>query len=113
GSIVHPAYSAVTCGILHGSMADQLVLCHEAGKEAIHGYESFEIPSIEEYVDLYEDLAEPVADATITAGALNTSHLEDDEAARRAVDEYVEELGAPASDVIRFGTDDLLEALLE
>ncbi len=113
GSIVHPAYSAVTCGILHGSMADQPVLCHEAGKEAIHGYESFEIPSIQAYVDLYEDLAEPVSDATITAGALNTSHLADDEAARRAVDEYVEELGAPASDVIRFGTDDLLEALLE
>jgi uncharacterized NAD-dependent epimerase/dehydratase family protein len=112
GCIVHPAYSAVTCGILHGSMADQLILCHEAGKEAIHGYESFSLPSIPSYVDLYEDLAEPVSGATVTAGALNTSHLEDDEA-RAAVDEYVDELGLPATDVIRFGTDDLLEALLE
>ncbi|HMB51617.1 MAG TPA: DUF1611 domain-containing protein, partial [Natronoarchaeum rubrum] len=43
GSIVHPAYSAVTCGILHGAMPDKLVLCHEAGREAIHGYESFDI----------------------------------------------------------------------
>ncbi|MFC4436587.1 MULTISPECIES: DUF1611 domain-containing protein [Natrialbaceae] len=112
GSIVHPAYSAVTCGILHGSMADQLILCHEADKEAIHGYESFSLPSISSYVDLYEDLAEPVSDATVTAGALNTAHLEDGEA-RQAVDDYVETLGAPATDVIRFGTDDLLEALLE
>ncbi|TYL40070.1 DUF1611 domain-containing protein [Natronococcus pandeyae] len=113
GSIVHPAYSAVTCGILHGAMADQLVLCHEAGKEAIHGYESFELPSIRRYVDLYEDLAEPVSDATITAGALNTADLEDDEEARQAVEEYTDSLDAPAADVIRFGTDDLLEALLE
>ena len=113
GSIVHPAYSAVTCGILHGSMADQLVLCHEAGKEAIHGYESFELPSISSYIDLYEDLAEPVSDATITAGALNTADLEDDEEARRAVEEYTDSIDAPAADVIRFGTDDLLEALLE
>ncbi len=49
GSIVHPAYSAVTCGILHGSMADKLVLCHEATREAIHGYESFDIPPLPEY----------------------------------------------------------------
>ncbi|ELY50492.1 DUF1611 domain-containing protein [Natronococcus jeotgali] len=113
GSIVHPAYSAVTCGILHGSMADQLVLCHEAGKEAIHGYESFSLPSIPSYVDRYEDLAEPVSDATVTAGALNTSGLEDDDAARDAVGEYADAIDAPAADPIRFGTDDLLEALLE
>ncbi|WP_306056180.1 DUF1611 domain-containing protein [Natronococcus wangiae] len=113
GSIVHPAYSAVTCGILHGSMADQLILCHEAGKKAIHEYESFELPSIQHYVDLYEDLAEPVSDATVTAGALNTSGLEDDEEARRAVEEYADSLDAPAADVIRFGTDELLEELLE
>ncbi|NKE34332.1 DUF1611 domain-containing protein [Natronococcus sp. JC468] len=113
GSIVHPAYSAVTCGILHGSMADQLVLCHEAGKEAIHGYESFSLPSIPSYVDLYEDLADPVSDATVTAGALNTSGLEDGDAARDAVGEYADAIDAPAADPIRFGTDDLLEALLE
>ncbi|AGB36285.1 DUF1611 domain-containing protein [Natronococcus occultus] len=113
GSIVHPAYSAVTCGILHGSMADQLVLCHDAGREAIHGYEEFELPSLPSYVDLYEDLAEPVADATVTAGALNTSDLADDAAARDTVEEYADAIDAPAADVIRFGTDDLLEALLE
>jgi len=60
GSIIHPAYSAVTCGILHGSMADGLVLCHAAGREqAVHGYESFSLPPLADYVDLYEGSRRP------------------------------------------------------
>ncbi len=112
GSIVHPAYSPVTLGILHGSMADELVLCHEAGRKTIHGYESFALPSIRTYVDLYESVAAPVAESDVVAGALNTAGLEGDAAARAAVDDYAEALGAPATDVLRFGTDDLLEELL-
>ncbi|WP_436347291.1 DUF1611 domain-containing protein [Natronorubrum sp. FCH18a] len=112
GSIVHPAYSAVTCGILHGSMADKLVLCHDAGRKEIHGYESFSLPDLSTYVDLYEGLAAPVADSEVVAGALNTSSLDDDDAAREAVDAYASALDVPASDAIRFGTDDLLAELL-
>jgi len=112
GSIVHPAYSAVTCGILHGSMADSLVLCHEAGREAVHGYESFDLPPVPEYVDLYEDLARPVHEAEVVAGALNTSTVDDDVAAREAVEGFADALDAPASDLIRFDADDVLEAIL-
>ena len=113
GSIVHPAYSAVTCGILHGAMPDKLVLCHNAGQEAIHGYESFELPSIATYVDLYESLSAPVSDAEIAAGAINTSDVDGDAAAREVVDEFAAALDAPATDVIRFDTDEVLAALLE
>ncbi|AFZ71989.1 DUF1611 domain-containing protein [Natronobacterium gregoryi] len=111
GSLVHPAYSAVTCGILHGSMPDKLVLCHDAGRETIHGYESFDLPSIPTYVDLYETLSAPVAETEVVAGTLNTADLEDD-AAREAVDEYADVLGVPATDVIRHDTDEMLEAIL-
>jgi uncharacterized NAD-dependent epimerase/dehydratase family protein len=113
GSIVHPAYSAVTCGILHGAMPDAMVLCHVAGKEVIHGYESFDLPPIPEYVDLYESLAAPVHDSSVVAGALNTADLDDDEAARGAVDAYAGELGAPATDLVRFDADEVLNAVLE
>ncbi|WP_222919826.1 DUF1611 domain-containing protein [Natrinema sp. SYSU A 869] len=111
GSIVHPAYSPVTLGILHGSMADTLVLCHEAGREEIHGYESFSLPSLPTYIDLYESVAEPVAESQVVAGALNTAGLENDEQAREAVEEYADAIGAPATDVIRFETDELLTEL--
>ncbi len=112
GAITHPAYSAVTCGILHGAMADRLVLCHEAGREAVHGYESFPLPSVDRVVDCYESLATPVHETSVVAGALNTSGLDDEAAARRAVDEFGDAVGGPATDPIRFGVDDaLLEAL--
>ena len=113
GSIVHPAYSAVTCGILHGAMPDSLVLTHVEGREAIHGYEDTRIPPVETYVDLYENLAAPVHGTEVVAGALNTSHLDDDADARAAVEAYADAAGAPATDPIRFGTDAILDALLE
>jgi uncharacterized NAD-dependent epimerase/dehydratase family protein len=112
GSIVHPAYSAVTCGILHGAQPDSLVLCHEAGREAVHGYESFPLQPVETYVDLYEELAAPVCETSVVAGALNTVGVEDDEAAQDAVAEFADTLDAPATDLVRFGADDVLEVIL-
>ncbi|MFB6193786.1 MAG: DUF1611 domain-containing protein, partial [Halobaculum sp.] len=111
GSIVHPAYSAVTCGILHGAAPDALVLCHDAGREAIHGYESFSLPPIPEYVDLYESLSAPVADAPVVAGALNTADAATDAAAREAVADYADAIDAPATDPIRFDAGDLIDAI--
>jgi uncharacterized NAD-dependent epimerase/dehydratase family protein len=112
GSIVHPAYSAVTCGILQGAMADRLVLCHAAGREVVHGYESFALPSPPEYVDLHEDLAAPVAETEVVAGALNTSGLADDSAAREAAATFGDAIDAPATDLVRFDADPVLEAVL-
>jgi uncharacterized NAD-dependent epimerase/dehydratase family protein len=110
GSIVHPAYSAVTCGILHGSQPDHLVLCHEAGREAIHGYESFSIPDPAAIAGLYLDLAAPVAPTAVLGGALNTSELEP-RAAEQALDAYAETLDAPVVDPVRNGADSLVEQL--
>ena len=112
GSIVHPAYSAVTCGILHGAMADKLVLCHEAGREVVHGYEDTELPPVGEYVDLYESLAAPVHETEVVAGAINTSHLDADAEARDAADAFGEELGGPATDPIRFGAGEIVDAVV-
>ena len=111
GSITHPAYSAVTCGILHGAMPDRLVLCHAAGREAVHGYESFPLLEPEGYVDRYESLAAPVHETEVVAGALNTSSLADDAAAREALDTYAEAVGAPATDPVRFDAAEVLSAV--
>jgi uncharacterized NAD-dependent epimerase/dehydratase family protein len=111
GSIVHPAYSAVTCGLLHGTMPDRLVVCHAAGRDAIHGYEDYAVPPVESYVDRYESLAAPVNEARVVAGALNTAALGDDAAAREAVDAYADAVGAPATDPIRFDAAEVVGSL--
>lgn len=111
GSITHPAYSGVTLSILHGSMPDALVLCHEAGREAIRKYESFPIPHPTEYVDLYENLAAPLHETEVVAGSLNTRFVESDDQASEAVDEYAAAIDAPATDPVRFDADEVLDAL--
>jgi uncharacterized NAD-dependent epimerase/dehydratase family protein len=113
GALCHPAYSGVTAAILHGSMPDALVLCHVAGREAVHGYEHVPVPPPGEYARIYESVAEPVAPTTMAAGALNTRALETDEAARAAVEEYATAIDAPATDPVRFGVDDILDAVVE
>jgi uncharacterized NAD-dependent epimerase/dehydratase family protein len=112
GSLVHPAYSGVTTSILHGAMPDALVLCHAAGRESVHGYESFPIPSADEVAFLYESLAAPVAPTGVVAGALDTHELDPGEAGR-AVDDYAETLGVPGADPVRDGADALVEAVLD
>jgi uncharacterized NAD-dependent epimerase/dehydratase family protein len=112
GALVHPAYSGVTTSILHGSAPDALVLCHEAGRERVHGFESFEIPPPGEYAALYERMADPVYEADVVAGALNTQGLADDDAAA-AVDAYADAIDAPATDPVRHGVPDaVLDAIV-
>ncbi|MBX0287596.1 DUF1611 domain-containing protein [Haloarcula salinisoli] len=112
GALGHPAYSGVTTSILHGSAPDALVMCHEVGRERVHGYESFELPSPAEYADLYERVAAPVSDASVVAGALNTRGLGDD-AAADAVAAYGEAIDAPATDPVRGEIpEELLEAIV-
>ncbi len=113
GSIVHPAYSAVTCGILHGAMPDHLVLCHAAGRDQIHGYESFNLPTVETYVDLYEGLAASVSGASVVGGCLNTSGITTTKNAQHQIETFGEQIGAPATDPVRFGAEAVADALTE
>lgn len=112
GTIIHPAYSAVTCGILHGAMPDSLVLCHVAGREAIHGYEEFSIPPMDTYLDLYEGLSAPVHGCEVAAGALNTMDIVEEGPARDAISEYAADLDVPTTDPVRFDPDKILEGVL-
>jgi uncharacterized NAD-dependent epimerase/dehydratase family protein len=111
GSITHPAYSAVTCGILHGAMPDRLVLCHRAGRTVHHGYDAFPLLDPDEYVTLYRDLGSAVHPTGVVAGSVNTRGL-DDGAARDAVGSFARAIDAPATDPIRFDRAELLEAVL-
>ena len=111
GSLFHPAYSAVTLGLLHGARPDALVLAHKAGARAIQNYPDVALPSLPELVKAYEDVARPVRPTRVAAVALNTVELDDD-GARRAVAEAEDATGLPADDAVRFGPERLLDAVL-
>ena len=48
GSLLHPAYAGVTLGLVHGSQPDAMVMCHEPTRRHMHGFPTFQMPSIRE-----------------------------------------------------------------
>jgi uncharacterized NAD-dependent epimerase/dehydratase family protein len=114
GALLHPLYSGVTLGLMHGSVPHAYVLCHEAGRTEIEGVDAHHpIPPLRELVELHERISLPVRPARVVAVAVNTRFLADEEAARAAVAEAEEETGLPADDPVRFGPGRLLDAVLE
>jgi uncharacterized NAD-dependent epimerase/dehydratase family protein len=111
GSLVHPMYSGVTLGLLHGSAPHVLVLCHLAGATEIDGCPGHPIPALGELVELHERISLRRRPATVACVALNTAQLAEDDA-RQAVATAASETGLPADDPVRFGSGFLLDAVL-
>ena len=112
GALFHPAYSGVTLGLLHGSAPDLLVLVHKPNATHNRNYPDLPIPPLNELIAAYENVAAPVRPTRVAAIALNTSDLDED-AARAAIADAERETGLPADDVVRFGADRVLQAVLD
>ncbi len=112
GSLVHPLYSGVTLGLVHGSAPHAFVLCHAAGATEIGGCPGHPIPPLPELVELHERIALPARKAKVACIAVNTAAIADDDEARSAIAQIEEETGLPADDPVRFGAQHLLDALL-
>jgi len=112
GALLHPAYSGVTLGLIHGSAPHAYVLCHQAGATEIEGFLGHAIPPLSELVELHERASLTARPARVACVALNTRGLGEDEA-QAAVAEAEADTGLPADDPVRFGAGRLLEAVLE
>ena len=115
GSIDHPAYSAVTMGLIHGATPHAMVLVHKPGL-AEHDFThlpeaSFPIAELGPFIELHERIAGLVAPSRIVALALNTSLYPSDEDARAVIESIAAETGLPADDPVRFGADRLWPAV--
>jgi uncharacterized NAD-dependent epimerase/dehydratase family protein len=111
GSLVHPAYSGVTLGLMHGSAPHAYVLCHRAGSTEVEGYPGHPLPSLPELIELHERASLPLRTARVAAIALNTHGLDEREA-KAAVAAAKAETGLPADDPVRFGAGRLLDSVL-
>jgi uncharacterized NAD-dependent epimerase/dehydratase family protein len=111
GSIIHPAFAAVTYGLMFGSAADLLVLCHDVERTLIgDGEFDVPIPDLRTLAQLHEAALAPIKTAPCVAVALNTSSLT---AARAQA--YIHQVqghtGLPTDDVVRFGGGKLWHAV--
>jgi uncharacterized NAD-dependent epimerase/dehydratase family protein len=115
GSLIHPGYSGVTLGLLHGSCPDALILCHQVTRTHIGDYHGREpwvpIPSYTEMIEIYERAAQPVHPTKVIGICLNTYDM-DEAAAREACARAAEETGLPSTDPVRFESDALVDAII-
>ncbi len=113
GSLMHPG-STATLPLIRGTQPTHLILVHRAGQTHIHNCPDVKIPPLTKVVQVYETVASAggsFAPVKIAGIALNTFHLDEMEA-QRAIEQTQLETGLPSTDVIRFGADALLDAIL-
>ena len=108
GSIIHPAYSGVTYGLLHGALPHAQVMCAQPTRTAIRHYDWMPIPPLAEFIRLHERV--PLRPSPVIAVALNTRDMDEDDA-RAAIARAESETGLPATDPVRFDPGPLVDAI--
>lgn len=112
GALFHPAYAAVTLGLLHGSQPDALVLCHDPSRMFIEDFPGFPIPDLRVAIRRYEEAAHLTnAKAKVVAVSINSSAM-DDAAWKAYADATSRHVGLPVLDPMRGGADGLAAAVL-
>lgn len=112
GSAVHPAFSAVTVGLLHGCAPHGLILCYEATRETTKGLDHVPLKSLSELRTLYEMLASARNPCQVIGVAVNGRRITPEEAEVEKA-RVAEELGLPVCDVYRDGPGVLADAVIE
>lgn len=111
GSLFHASFAGVSLGLLHGSQADALVMCHVAERDHMRGLPDFQLPAIKDCIEVNERMGRMVnPDCRVIGISVNTSMLNDADA-----DAYLKKLedetGLPAVDAFRHGAARLVDAL--
>ena len=111
-ALTHPRYSAVTLGLLHGTLPDGLILCYEVGRT--HHYHMDEIPltPLSELIRVNELMANLMHPCRVIGLAMNSRKVTPAEADRER-ERIRAELGLPVCDVLRHGSQELVDAVLK
>lgn len=113
GSLFHPAFAGVSTGLLHGAQPGALVLCHDPLRPHMRGLPHYPMPGLAECLEANLRVARLTSpDVRAVGVALNTAKLGEAEA-RQLCRETEDALGLPCTDPYRFGSDAIIDLLLE
>lgn len=114
GSLAHPG-STATLPLIRGSQPTHMILCHKAAHTHLrYPVEHVPIPPLDQFIRLNESVASvcgSLQTAKVIGIALNTIGLNAKEAEEK-VKTATALTGLPATDVLRFGVDALVNAVL-
>jgi uncharacterized NAD-dependent epimerase/dehydratase family protein len=112
GSLVHPSYSAVTLGIMHGCAPHGLILCYEVGRETVTGLPQLRLPPLADIKRLNEVMSSIWQPCEVIGISMNSRRI-DEEAATRERMRVEQEFHLPVCDVFRDGPQALADAVLQ
>lgn len=115
GSLIHPGYSGVTLSLLHGSNPDAMILCHKPDRTKVYNSYDITIPSLTKLIEIYENATQWITNdgkspAKVIGISLNTSAYSEDEA-KQLIKTASIETKLPVTDPIRYGVENLLNAI--
>ncbi len=111
GSILHPGFSGVSLGLLHGCLPRALIACHQPSRVTFRHNDWLRIPPLRDVIALHETIASPLRPTRTIGVSLNTSDLSERDA-REAIDRVEHELQLPTTDPVRYDPTPLVNALL-
>lgn len=111
GSILHPGYSGVSLGLLHGSLPHAFIACHQPSRQTFRHNAWLPIPPLSDVIALHEAIAAPLRPARTIGVSLNTSDLSDEDA-RAAIERVADETGLPTTDPVRYDIAPLADAVI-
>ena len=111
GSLIHPGYSGVTYGLMHGSLPHAMIMCGQPSRTKITNNPWVTIPPMPELIRLHEQVMAPLRPSPVIGVSLNTFDLSDADA-RAAIESSSRETGLPATDPVRYDTVALVDAIL-
>ncbi len=113
GSLFHASFAGVTTGLIHGSQADALVLCHEPTRLHMRGLPEYPLPDINSCMDANIATAKLTNPNVQFVGvSINTSGMAEHEA-MEYMDKVESEVGLPVVDPFRQGVARIVDKLAE
>jgi uncharacterized NAD-dependent epimerase/dehydratase family protein len=104
----------VTLGLLHGSRPDSLILCHDLRRPGIKLMPDWPLPALNRAIEINEEAARwlwPEGHCRVVGISVITAGVPDAQA-REDLARIEAETGLPATDVLRYGQEPLLKAIM-
>ncbi len=113
GSLFHASFAGVTTGLIHGSQADALVLCHEPTRIHMRGLPEYPLPELKTCMEANLATARLTNPAVQFVGiSINTSGMSESDALSY-MDKVESELALPVVDPFRQGVARIVDKLVE
>ena len=110
GALTNQYYAGVTLGLLHGAMPDYMLMTHDPARDL--DVTDYPMASMKLVMDMHLDLMGNFKESKFIGINLLTFALSDEEA-KKEIDKVKNEYGMPTTDLIRYGSNELIESIEE